>query len=115
MSMRTEANLLHDSGAAYRRRVGLIDGQGGLIFAGIKPGVFSLYLGEEPHYHFDLEGRWQRICLDGVHYLKALDGSASALERVREGQAMVMRRRPVRYTELSDLDETARQVAVDLL
>ena len=115
MSQRTEAQLLHDAGAAYRRRVGLVDAQQQLIFAGIKPGVFSLYLGEEPHYHYDPEGRWQRICLEGVHYLKALDGSASALERVREGHSMVIRRRDVPYTELSDLNESARQVAVDLL
>jgi hypothetical protein len=115
MSVTTEATMLHQSGAAYRRRVGLVDARGKLTFAGIKPGGFSLYLGEEPHFHFDLEGRWQRMFRAGVHYLKALDGTVDALERVREGGSLVIHRRAASLAEAGDLDEAARTTAVELL
>ena len=117
MGTQTEAELLHQSGAAYRRRVGLLhsSGEGPLIFAGIRPGGFSLYLGESPHYHFDLEGRWERICRDGTHFFKWLDGSSTALKLEHEEKVPVLRRHSVPYAETSDLDEAARLEALSLL
>ena len=52
------------------RRIGLepAAGDGEPIFAGFKHGAFSLYFGDEPIYHFDLEGRWQRAYIEGLHY-----------------------------------------------
>src|SRR5262249_18476336 len=77
----TEAACLLQQGALYRKRIGLEragDG-GGPIFAGLKHGAFSLYFGDAPIYHFDLEGRWQRIFADGIHYLKGLDVEVHAV------------------------------------
>ena len=57
----TEAACLLEQGASYRRRIGLKPRatSGDPIFAGFKQGAFSLYFGDAPIYHFDLEGRWQ--------------------------------------------------------
>ena len=65
---RTEAACLLEQGALYRRRIGLepVARAGEPIFAGFKPGAFSLYFGDAPIYHFDLEGRWQRAFVDGL-------------------------------------------------
>ena len=65
------------------------------IFAGFKQGAFSLYFGDAPIYHFDLEGRWQRAFVDGTHYLKGLDATVHAIDRVREGPNLVLKRQNV--------------------
>jgi hypothetical protein len=92
-------------------------GNGDPIFAGFRPGVFSLYFGDAPIYHFDREGRWQRAFLAGTHYLKGLDGSIQAIDRVREGDnlVLVLKRRSLGYTESSDLDARVRAGALDVL
>ena len=89
---RTEAACLLEPGALYRRRIGLEPaiGDGPLVFAGFKQGAFSLYFGDAPIYHFDLEGRWQRAFVDGLHYLKGLDADIHAIDRVREGPNLVL-------------------------
>ena len=69
------------------------------IFAGFRPGVFSLYFGDAPIYHFDLEGRWQRAFVAGTHYLKGLDATVQAIDRVREGANLVLKRRTLGYAE----------------
>ena len=83
----TEAACLLQSGALYRRRVGLvpISERAEMVFAGFKRGAFSLYFGDAPIYHFDLEGRWQRAYLEPTHYLKSLDTRVQMIDRVREG------------------------------
>ncbi len=113
----TEAACLLEQGALYRRRIGLepISGEGDPIFAGFKQGAFSLYFGDAPMYHFDLEGRWQRAFVEGVHYLKGLDAEVHAIERVREGVNLVLHRRRPGYGEASDLDARVRSVALELL
>jgi hypothetical protein len=115
----TEAACLLDHGQAYRRRAGLRQPSGELVFAGFKPGGFSLYFGDLPYYHFDLEGRWQRALVGGVHYLKSLDASAESIERVRRGEAegggLSLRRRALPFAEARDLDESIRATALDLL
>ena len=90
-------------------------GQGDPIFAGLKQGAFSLYFGDAPMYHFDLEGRWQRAFVEGVHYLKGLDADVHAIDRVREGMNLVLHRRRLGYGEASDLDARVRSVALELL
>ena len=75
MAQSTEAACLLQSGSMYPRRLGLRTESGEDVFVGIKPGGFSLYFGDAPIYHFDLEGRWQRAFVEGVHYLKGLDAS----------------------------------------
>ncbi len=113
---RTEAACLLQDGALYRNRIGLepTDREGDLIFAGFKAGAFSLYFGDAPIYHFDLEGRWQRAYLDGLHYLKGLDGTVHAIDRVREGPNLMLHRRKLAFGEAADLDAHIRSLALDL-
>jgi hypothetical protein len=114
---RTEASCLLQSGALYRSRVGLVpaSGAGDPIFAGFKKGAFSLYFGNAPIYHFDLEGRWQRAFIESTHYLKSLDSSIEAIDRVREGANLVLKRRELREQEALDLDRQIRGVVLDLV
>lgn len=117
MDHRTEAACLLETGALYRRRIGLerLAGAGDLTFAGIKHGAFSLYFGDAPIYHFDLEGRWQRAFVEGVHYLKGLDAEVHAIDRVREGPNLVLHRRKLSFGESGDLEARIRSVALDLM
>src|SRR4051812_6325806 len=110
MAQTTEAACLLQTGAMYPRRVGLrpTSGEGEIVFAGFKPGAFSLYFGDEPIAHVDLEGRWQRAFLRGTHYLKGLDTATVALDRVREGANLVLRRRSLDFAETTDLDASIR-------
>ena len=85
------------------------------IFAGFKHGAFSLYFGDAPIYHFDLEGRWQRAFVDGTHYLKGLDANVHAIDRVREGPNLVLKRRTLADAEAGELDERVRSTALDLI
>ncbi|MGP0068971.1 MAG: hypothetical protein ACLQGP_35895 [Isosphaeraceae bacterium] len=112
----TEAACLLNQGALYRKRIGLepVGAIGDPIFAGFKQGAFSLYFGDAPIYHFDLEGRWQRAFLEGVHYLKGLDGEIHAVDRVREGPNLVLHRRRLGYEEASQVDGGIRDVALKL-
>lgn len=116
MEHRTEATCLLDTGALYRERVGLTrsDDPRDLVFAGFKHGAFSLYFGDEPIYHFDREGRWQRAFLDARHYLKGLDGEVHAIDRPREGANMVLQRTKLTPGQTAELDERIGRVAVDL-
>lgn len=115
MAHLTEAACLLQSGALYTRRIGLRRESGAVVFAGFKHGAFSVYFDDEPIYHFDLEGRWQRAYVGGIHYLKALDTHVEAIERVREQESLVLKRRHLGFAEASDLDATIRQMALDLL
>jgi hypothetical protein len=112
----TEAACLLEQGASYHRRIGFkpVASPGNPIFAGFKTGAFSLYFGDAPIYHFDLEGRWQRAFVDGTHYLKGLDATIQAIDRVREGPNLVLKRRDLSYAEASDFDAMARSTAIDL-
>jgi hypothetical protein len=112
----TEAECLLEQGATYHRRIGFepVGSPGEPIFAGFKTGAFSLYFGDAPIYHFDLEGRWQRAFVNGVHYLKGLDASIHAIDRMREGSNLVLKRRSLSYAEASDLDAMVRSTALDL-
>ncbi len=113
----TEAAGLLRSGALYQRRVGLLAGpeDSDLIFAGVKRAAFSLYFGDAPIYHFDLDGRWQRAYIDATHYLKSLDTSVHAIDRVREGANLVLRRRVLSHAETEELDLRVHDVAAGLL
>jgi hypothetical protein len=117
MAQQTEAACLLETGATYGKRLLLHpdSGCGDPIFAGFRPGVFSLYFGDAPIYHFDREGRWQRAFVAGTHYLKGLEGSVQAIDRVREGDNLVLKRRTLGYTEASDLDARVRATAIDVL
>ncbi|MDG3004309.1 hypothetical protein [Paludisphaera mucosa] len=110
-----EAACLLEKGALYTRREGLQWDGRDLVFAGFKQGAFSLYFGDEPIYHFDLEGRWQRAYLRGRHYIKRLDGAVHEVERLREGGGLVIHRRTLDGAEARRLDEQIRGVAADLL
>jgi hypothetical protein len=114
---KTEASCLLESGALYYRRIGLIPPSGApqMVFAGLKKGAFSLYFGDAPIYHFDLEGRWQRAYLEPTHYLKSLDTSVYAIDRTREDGSLVMRRRSLEENEIENLDLSVRGIALGLL
>ena len=113
----TEASCLLQGGALYRSRVGLVPASGPaeLIFAGFKKGAFSIYFGDAPIYHFDLEGRWQRAYVDATHYLKSLDTSVHAIDRIREGANLVLRRRNLGTDDIHDLDLQVRGIALGLI
>ena len=115
MADTSEAECLLATGAAYRRRVGLRSEGGPFVFAGFKPGAFSLYFGDLPYFHFDLEGRWQRALVEGTHYLRGLDGSTEAMDRTRTASGLVLTRRRLSYAEATDLDESIRGHALGLL
>jgi hypothetical protein len=115
MAGKTEAACLLESGSLYTRRVVLQPEAGDPIFAGWKQAAFSLYFGDAPVYHFDPEGRWQRAFVGGTHYLKGLDTTVQAIERVREGENLVLKRRTLSFAEASDLDAAVRSTALDLL
>jgi hypothetical protein len=114
MAQQTEALCLLQNGALYGSRTGLVRQDGETIFAGFKAGAFSLYFGDEPIYHFDLDGRWQRAFVQGVHYVKGLDTRVHAIQRVREGENLVLRRRRLSPAEVLDLDATVRTTALEL-
>ena len=114
MSHLSEAACLLKAGTLYRSRVLLEPSAGEPIFAGFKNGVFSIYFGDEPIFHFDLEGRWQRVYVEGTHYLKSLDTTIQAIERVREGENMVLKRRTLEQGEARGLDALIRDAASDL-
>ncbi|MBV8317957.1 MAG: hypothetical protein JOZ53_23685, partial [Planctomycetaceae bacterium] len=115
MGHQTEAACLLESGALYARRVLLRPASGDPIFVGFKSAAFSLYFGDAPIYHFDLEGRWQRAFVDGTHYLKGLDTTIQAIDRVREGENLVLRRRTLGSAEAGDLDDRVRSAAQGVL
>jgi hypothetical protein len=112
----TEAACLLEQGASYRRRIGLEPRatSGDPIFAGFKQGAFSLYFGNAPIYHFDLEGRWQRAFVGGTHYLKGLDATVHAIDRVRDGPNLVLKRRTMADAEARVFDERVRSTALEL-
>jgi hypothetical protein len=116
MGQESEAECLLRSGKMYTKRLGLRarSREQEAVFAGFKHGAFSLYFGDAPIYHFDLEGRWQRAFMEGTHYLKSLDTGVAAIDRVREGANLVLRRRTVGFGEASDIDETIRSAALGL-
>lgn len=111
----TEADCLLDKGALYSKRLGLRKEDHDLIFAGFKQGTFSLYFGDAPIFHFDLEGRWQRAFLDNKHFLKRFDASVQEIDRVRDGSNMVLKRRTLDHAETERLDAEIRAVATNLL
>ena len=115
MAESTEAACLLQSGAMYSRRLGIKSPEGQAIFLGVKPGAVSLYFGDAPIIHFDLEGRWQRAFLDGTHYLKGLDGSVRSIDRDREPTGLTLRRETLAYAEATDMDALIRSTALVLL
>jgi hypothetical protein len=115
MAQATEAACLLDTGMLYGRRVLMRPASGDPIFAGFKPGAFSLYHGDAPIVHFDREGRWQRAYIDGLHYLKGLDTIVQAIDRVREGENLILKRRTLSVDETSALDARIRAMALDLI
>ena len=115
MAQTTEAACLLQSGSSYASRLGLRRPSGAEIFAGIKAGGVSLYFGDEPIYHFDFDGRWQRAFVEGIHYLKGLDPTIRAVGRDREGANLVLRRRTLADPEAAAFDAAVRWVALDLI
>lgn len=110
-----EAACLLEKGALYTRREGLQWEGRDMIFAGFKQGAFSLYFGDAPIYHFDLEGRWQRAYLRDRHFIRRLDGAVHEVDRVREGANLVMRRKTLNPADARRVDEEIRVVADELL
>jgi hypothetical protein len=113
----TEAACLVEQGAQYNSRIGLRPFAGDLdpIFAGFKAGAFSLFFGDSPFYHFDLDGRWQRAVIDGTHFLKGLDGRVQVVRRVREERNLVLRRHILTEADASDFDLRIRSAVLDLI
>jgi hypothetical protein len=115
MAHPTEAACLLETGALYGKRLLLRPAAGDPVFAGFKQGAFSLYFGDAPIFHFDLEGRWQRAFCDGLHYLKGLDTTVQTIDRVRERDNLVMKRRTVPLAEADDFDARVRATALGLI
>lgn len=115
MTQPTEAACLFETGVLYGRRTLIKPATGVPVFVGFKPGAFSLYHGDAPIVHFDLEGRWQRAYANGLHYLKGLDGSVQTIDRVREGANLVLKRRTLGAAESARFDALVRSEALDLI
>ncbi len=115
MPQTTEAACLLQSGSMFPARIGFRDGSGEEVFVGIKDAGFSVYFGDAPIYHFDLDGRWQRAFIGGVHYLKGLDSTVRSVDRPREGGALALRRRTMDHAEASILDGDIRDMALRVL
>ncbi len=115
MSKLNEAEGLLQNGAMYPRRLGLRRQDGTLDLVGVKHAGFALYHEDGPFFHFDLDGRWQRIMLGATHFLKHLDNSVEAIDRNREAGEMVLQRRACSYAEVAELDQLARQSALERL
>jgi len=111
-----EAACLVEQGAQYPRRIGLrrFAGDPNPIFAGFRVGAFSLFFGDSPFYHFDLDGRLQRAVDEGTHFLKGLDGSVQVVRRVREGRNLVLKRHILSDAEADDFDALVRSSVCDL-
>lgn len=110
----TEAEALLRAGALYPLRAGLRLADDRLLFVGIKHGAVSLYFGNDPSYHFDLEGRWLRSFVDPSHFLRRLDGTTQAIDRPRVGNQMLLDRRTLDEAEAAALDESIRSMAIQL-
>ena len=115
MGQKSEAECLFEAGALYGRRALLRGDSGDPVFVGIKPAAFSIYFGDAPIFHFDRDGRWQRAYVDGLHYLKGLDGSVRTIDRVREGANLVLRRKTLDAPEAGRFDALVRSTALDML
>ncbi len=115
MAEQTEAACLLASGTAYRKRILLHPTAGGDVFVGVRPGGFSLYEGDEPIHHFDFEGRWQRTFIEGTHYLKGLDTAVRSIDRVRESDGLILRRRTLTDVDSVHLDTRIRSGVIALL
>lgn len=130
MSQITEAACLIDQGLMFPHRQGFRDATGQTVLIGFKPGACSIYFDDEPIYHFDLEGRWQRAFLGadltdpktpenlagvpGTHYLKAMDTTTTSLVRLREGQEIKIHRHRLDFAQTVEMDEHVRKMAMDL-
>jgi hypothetical protein len=115
MADQTEAACLIATGAMYKRRLGLRSADGRTICAGCRPGGFSIFIDDSPFLHFDLEGRWQRAVIDGRHYLKGLDGQVVTIDRVREGEELVLHRLTRPNDEAVGLDASVRADVLALI
>ncbi len=115
MAQQTEAACLLQTGALYGKRLLLQPEAGDPIFAGFKPGAFSLYFGDAPIVHFDREGRWQRAYFDDLHYLKGIDAAIQTIGRVREGENLVLKRKTLDAAESQAFDARIRSSAIDLI
>lgn len=115
MAQITEAACLIQSGNLYPYRNGFRTAGDEDLFVGFKPGGFSIYFGDAPIYHFDLEGRWQRAYMNDRHYLKALDTTTQTIERVREGANMVLHRETLDADARRAVDEHIREMAAGLV
>jgi hypothetical protein len=111
---KSEAECLLESGGLYGRRLLVRPDTGEPVFVGFKPGAFSSYHGDAPIYHFDLEGRWQRAYLEDRHYLKGLDNNVQTIDRVREGENLVLKRRTLSPEAAGAIDARVRSTAVRL-
>jgi hypothetical protein len=115
MAQTTEAACLLQTGAMYPRRLGLKTTDGMDLFVGVKVGGVSIYFGDAPIYHFDLDGRWQRAFIDGMHYLKGIDAAVQSIDRERDDGGMVLRRETLPLGRTFDLDASIRAMALDLI
>jgi hypothetical protein len=114
MSALSEAAVLLRSGTQFSRRIGYPRANGELVFAGVRRGAFSIYIEESPFFHFDLEGRWQRVYIDSAHFRKALDGSIVRLDRIRSERNMILHRHHLSTPEALALDERIRNHALQI-
>ncbi len=69
MALQTEAECLLDTGGSTAFASCSAPSRGADLRR-LQARAFSLYYGDGPIYHFDREGRWQRIHPRGIHYLK---------------------------------------------
>ncbi len=104
----SEAEALLTEGRSFPNRLGIRRPNAPFLLVGWKADGVSIYEGDAPITHFDLNGRWVRAYRDDRHYLRALDGRVIAVDRPREDGQMVLDRRVLERPEADTLDERIR-------
>ena len=88
---------------ALRRRVafGVRDAPEPVVVGFHSDGRFSIYLGQDPVFHFDAESRLRRAFSDGTLY-RTQGSTLAQLERTRTAQHVALDRADLNARELAD-------------
>lgn len=92
-------NLMRDASALRIRGELRVPGWNGTVIAGCRDnGGWSIYVGEDPCYHFDAEGRLRRAFVHGLLY-RTQGGTLAELRRNRSPDASQLIRRDLENVE----------------
>lgn len=97
-------DLLRDA-TALKKRIAFRTPDGGEVFVGFRAScAASIYLDQDPAYHFNSAGQLRRAYVDG-YLLKAVRGQLVRMHRQRPGGEVQLVSRPLNKTETGRLLE----------